>query len=214
MATEESHVRTKRKDAALNNERLLLAAREVFARQGLSATLEDIAKQAGVGIGTVYRNFTSKQEIVEMLYDAAIQSALADVQTALEIDDPWLALVTLFEVIASHQAQDRGLGETFLGHDSSFGPHRDTAENILGVVSPLFERARKAGVLREGVTVTDILPIFAMLNAVYRMSSTRPDLWRRYLALLLDGLRAGDRPALPVPGLDVASFTAALTSSH
>ena len=135
-------------------------------------------------------------------------------RAALEIDDPWLALVTFFEVTASHQAQDRGLGETFLGHDSGFGPQQQTAEKILAVVSPLFERARKAGVLRDGVTVTDILPIFAMLNAVYRMSSTHPDLWRRYLALLLDGLRAGDRPALPVPGLDVASFTAVLTSSH
>jgi AcrR family transcriptional regulator len=212
MPTEGTHARTKRKDAALNNERLLQAAREVLSRQGLSATLEDIAKEAGVGIGTVYRNFTSKREIVETLYDAAIESALADVRATLDIDDPWLALVTFFEVTAANQAQDRGLGETFLGHDS-FGPHEHTADKILAVVSPLFERARKADVLRDGVTVTDILPIFAMLNAIYRMSGTHPDLWRRYLALLLDGLRAGDRPALPVPGLDVAAFTAALTAA-
>ena len=65
----------------------------MLARQRLSATLEDIAKEAGVGIGTVYRNFASKREIVETLYDAAIESALADVQAALEIDDPWLAIV-------------------------------------------------------------------------------------------------------------------------
>ena len=214
MSTEQTQARAKRKDAALNNERLLQAARDVLARQGLSATLEDIAKQAGVGIGTVYRNYASKREIIELLYDAAIESALADVQAALDIDDPWLALVTFFEVTASHQAQDRGLCETFLGLDSGFGPHQEIAEKILAVVSPLFERARIAGVLRDGVTVTDILPIFAMLNAVYRMSSARPDLWRRYLALMLDGLRAGDRPALPVPGLDLASFTSALASSH
>src|SRR3978361_1622445 len=96
MATNEhvtrARTRTRRRDPALNNERLVQAAREVFARQGLSATLEDIAKHAGVGVGTVYRNFASKREIVETLYDAGLDSALPDVQAALEIDDPWLAL--------------------------------------------------------------------------------------------------------------------------
>lgn len=212
MPTEGTQPRSKRKDAAVNNERLLQATREVLARQGLSATLEDIAKEAGVGIGTVYRNFASKRAIVETWYDAVIESALADAQATLDIEDPWLALVTFFEVTASHQARDRGLGEAFLGHNA-FGPNEHTAEKILVVVSPLFERARKAGVLRDGVTVTDILPIFAMLNAIYRMSGSHPDLWRRYLALLLDGLRAHDRPDLPVPALDGASFTAAITDT-
>lgn len=203
--------RAKRKDAALNNERLVQAAREVFARQGLSATLEDIAQRAGIGVGTVYRNFASKKEIVETLYDAAVDSALADVQTALEIEDPWRAIVTFFEVTAANQAQDRGLCETFLGHDG-FGPSERIAQKLVAVLSPLFDRASKAGVLREGVTVTDIGPIFAMLNSVYRLSDADPELWRRYLALLLDGLRARDQPALPVPALDVASFKAALSA--
>jgi AcrR family transcriptional regulator len=86
--------RPKRRDAALNNDRLIQAAREVFARRGLSATLEDIAAHAGIGVGTIYRNFASKRQIIETLYDAAIDSALADVQSALEIDDPWLAIVS------------------------------------------------------------------------------------------------------------------------
>ncbi|WP_022883876.1 TetR/AcrR family transcriptional regulator [Glaciibacter superstes] len=211
MPIDEHLVRPKRRDAALNNERLVQAAREVFARQGLSATLEDIAKHAGIGVGTVYRNFASKKEIVETLYDAAIDSALADAQTALEIEDPWVAIVSFFEVTAANQAQDRGLCETFLGHDG-FGPNEPIAEKLVAVLSPLFDRASQAGVLREGVTVTDIGPIFAMLNSVYRMSNARPDLWRRYLALMLDGLRASDRPALPLPALDVASFKTALSA--
>jgi AcrR family transcriptional regulator len=211
MSADENLTRARRKDAALNNERLVQAAREVFARQGLSATLEDIAKHAGVGVGTVYRNFSSKREIVETLYDAAIDSALADVRTALEIQDPWVAIVTFFEVTAANQARDRGLCETLLGHDG-LGPNEHTAEKLVAVLSPLFDRASGAGVLREGVTATDVGPIFAMLNGVYRMSDARPDLWRRYLALMLDGLRADDRPALPVPALDVASLRAALAS--
>lgn len=206
-------VPAKRKDAVLNNKRLVEAAREVFAREGFSATLEDIAQHAGIGVGTVYRNFASKKEIVETLYDAAVDSALADVQAALEIEDPWLALVTFFEVTAASQAEDRGLGEAFLGIDG-IAPNERIAEKLVAVLSPLFERASKAGVLRAGVTVTDIGPIFTMLNSIYRMSEDSPDLWRRYLTLMLDGLRATDRPALPVPALGVDAFTSALRAGH
>lgn len=213
MPIDEHIARPKRRDAALNNDRLVQSAREVFARQGLSATLEDIARHAGVGVGTVYRNFASKREIVETLYDEAVDSALADVQTALEIEDPWLAIVTFFEVTAANQARDRGLCETFLGHDGH-GPNARVAEKIIAVLGPLFDRASKAGALREGVTVTDIGPIFAMLNGVYRMSDESPELWRRYLALMLDGLRADDRPPLPVPALAVASFKDALSTGN
>lgn len=211
MPIDEHIARPKRKDAALNNERLVQAAREVFAQQGLSATLEDIAQHAGIGVGTVYRNFASKKAIVETLYDAAVDSALTDAQSALEIADPWLAIVAFFEITAENQARDRGLCETFLGH-GDFGPNEHMAEKLVAVLAPLFDRAHAAGVLRDGVTVTDIGPIFAMLNGVYRMSDEHPDLWRRYLALMLDGLRASDRPHLPVLALDVASFTTALTT--
>jgi AcrR family transcriptional regulator len=213
MPSEDRLVPAKRKDAVLNNKRLVQAAREVFARDGFSATLEDIAQHAGIGVGTVYRNFASKKEIVETLYDAAVDSALADVQTALEIQDPWLALVTFFEVTAANQASDRGLGETFLGIEG-IAPGERIAEKLVTVLSPLFERASKAGVLREGITVTDIGPIFTMLNSIYRMNDANPDLWRRYLTLILDGLRATDRPTLPVPALDAEAFTSALRSGH
>lgn len=205
--------RAKRADAALNSQRLVQAAREVFAEQGLSATLHDIAEHAGVGIGTIYRNFASKQQIVETLYDAAVESALSDVEAALRLDDPWTALVTFFEVTAESQARDRGLTETLL-RTESIGPHESTAHKILDAVSPLFDRASAAGVLRPGVSVTDILPIFAMLGAVYRVSDGRPELWRRYLAMLLDGLRGDGRPALSPAALDAAAFTAALGRSR
>jgi AcrR family transcriptional regulator len=211
MSIHENRTRARRKDAALNNERLVLAAREVFARDGLSATLEDIAQHAGVGVGTVYRNFASKREIVETLYDAALDSALAEVQAALKIDDPWVALVTFFETAAAGQAQDRGLCETFLGSET-IRPNEQSARKLVAALTPLFDRANAAGVLRAGVTVTDVYPIFAMLNGIYRVSDASPDLWRRYLAIILDGLRAGDRPPLPFPALDVASFTAAFTT--
>ena len=209
MPTDERVAPIRRKDAALNNERLVQAAREVFARQGLSATLEDIARQAGVGVGTVYRNFASKREIIETLYDTAMDSVVADVQAASEIDDPWLAIVAFFERTAEHQARDRGLCELFLGR-GDFGLDEQTAGQLVGALTRLFDRASAAGVLRDGVTFTDAWPIFAMLYGIYGLSDESPDLWRRYLALLLDGLRADGRAALPVPALDAASFANAL----
>ena len=213
MPVDEHPARTKRKDAALNSERLMQAAREVFARQGLSATLEDVARHAGVGVGTVYRNFASKRELIQTLYDASLEGALAGVRTAVEIEDPWVAIETFFEVTAAAQAQDRGLCELLLGRDSSgLGAH--TAAELVTALTRLFDRASAAGVLRAGIGVTDTWPIFAMLYAIYGTNESRPDLWRRYLALILDGLRAADRPALPVPALDLAAFTAALSAGQ
>lgn len=205
--------RARRADAVLNHDRLVQAAREVFAERGLTATLQDIAEHAGVGVGTIYRNFDSKHQIIETLYEEAIEGALAGVHEALEVADPWQALVTFFEVTASNQASDRGLTAMFLGSGTS-KPLDQTAARILDGVSPLFDRAHAAGVLREGIVATDILPIFAMLDAVYRLSDESPDLWRRYLALLLDGLRAKDRHDLPVRALDDAAFRSSIGASH
>lgn len=211
MSLDEPVVRARRRDATRNGERIVQAAREVFARQGLSATLEDIARHAGVGVGTVYRNFGSKREIVETLYDESLASILTGIHTATQIEDPWLAIVAFFEGTAEAQARDRGLCELFLARDSSGLGEATTAELVAGLTS-LFDRATAAGVLRDGVSVTDVWPIFAMLYGIYAASDEHPELWRRYLALLLDGLRAADRPALPVTALDVVSFTAALST--
>ncbi|MES2171395.1 MAG: TetR/AcrR family transcriptional regulator [Actinomycetota bacterium] len=209
MSTDQQPVRAKRKDAAVNGERLVQAARDVFARRGLSATLEDIARQAGVGVGTVYRNFASKREIVETLYSAALDSVLTDMRSALKIDDPWLAIATFFETTATHQARDRGLCELFLGREG-FGLNERIADELIDGLSALFTRAHAAGVLRAGVGFTDAWPIFAMLYGIYGVSDEQPELWRRYLQLMLDGLRAVDGPPLPAPALDEAWFRAAM----
>jgi AcrR family transcriptional regulator len=210
MSIEEHVARPKRKDAALNKDRLVQSAREVFARDGLSATLEDIARQAGVGVGTVYRNFASKREIVQTLYDSALDAALADVRAALEMEDPWLAIATFFEVTAASQARDRGLCEIILGRDAQH-LGETIAGDLVDALRQLFDRASAAGVLRDGVSYTDCWPIFAMLYGIYGAIDGSPELWRRYLALILDGLRAGDRPSLPLPAPDGDWFAMALS---
>jgi len=213
MNSEIAPSRAQRADAARNRDRIVQAAREVFAEHGFSATLHDIAEQAGVGVGTIYRNFDSKQHIIRALYAEAIERVLSGAHEALQVADPWQALVTFFEATASSQALDKGLTAMFLGADSST-PLDETAARILESVSPIFDRALAAGVVREGIGVTDILPIFAMLDAVYHLSAEEPDLWRRYLAILLDGLRARDRSALPVNALDATAFRASIGGFH
>ena len=99
---------TTRKDALRNRTKLLEAAREVFAERGLAATLDDIAERAGVGTGTAYRHFRNKHDLAaEVLVDAT-QQIVDDAMEALQITDPWLALVSFFEANATRQAADRG----------------------------------------------------------------------------------------------------------
>ena len=191
--------RTIRKDSARNRARLVAAAREVFADRGFGATLDDIARHAGVGTGTAYRHFPNKQAIAALVLADATTQIATDARDALAVSDPWLALVTFFERTAARQAADRGLYQTLTGQGDPEEQARIWPE-IVASVTDLFERAKQAGVIRADAAPQDVAAIFAMLGAAYEMSAASgPKLWRRYLALLLDGLRATDRPELPVP---------------
>ncbi len=197
--------RSTRKDAVRNRARLLAAAREVFAERGFDATLDDIAHHAGLGTGTAYRHFPNKQAVAaEVLTDATEQIAV-DARAALRVDDPWVALVTFFERTAARQAGDRGLYEALTGQGDYEAQDRIWPE-IIAAVTELFDRAHRARVIRADAAPQDIAAIFALLGPVFEMSrATAPDLWRRYLALVLDGLRATDRPDLPTPPPPVAA---------
>jgi AcrR family transcriptional regulator len=188
-----------RRDSVHNRERLVAAAREVFAERGFGATLDDIAAHAGVGTGTAYRHFANKRAIAAEVLTGATEQIVLDARAALEVDDPWAALEAFCERTGARQAADRGLYETLTGQ----GDDREQARiwpEIIAAVTELVERAQRAGVLRADAAPQDVAAVFALLGPAFEMSrSTGSPLWRRYLALLLDGLRAGDRPALPVP---------------
>jgi AcrR family transcriptional regulator len=190
-----AEARSPRKDSVRNRARLVQSARAVFADHGFGATLDDIARHAGVGVGTAYRHFPNKQAIAAVVLADATAQIAADAREALEIADPWLALVDFFERTAARQAADRGLYESLTGQGDPETQARLWPE-IVASVTELFTRAHQAGVIRTDAAPQDIAAIFALLGPAYEMN---PDLWRRYLALILDGLRATDRPALPVP---------------
>jgi AcrR family transcriptional regulator len=199
-----------RSDSVRNRVRLLDAAREVFAERGFAATLDDIARHAGLGTGTAYRHFPNKQALAaEILTDATSQIA-ADAREALAIDDPWQALVHFFEKSALRQARDRGLYEALTGRGDDEAQAR-IWPGIVEAVTALFNRAHTAGAVRADAVPQDIAAIFALLGPAFEMSRTTADnLWRRYLYLILDGLRATDRPPLPAPPPPLASVAAIL----
>lgn len=195
-----------RSDAAQNRERLLAAAHVVFAERGLSATLDDVARHAGVGVGTAYRHFPNKQALASEVLEGAMQQLAVDAEAALAIADPWAGFAGFFETVVASQARHRGL------HHLSASDGIASVEvqrRFEGAVVLLFKRAQQAAVVRADASPTDIGPMLVMLRTVIDLSPPgKPELWRRYLALLLDGLRAdGQRPAL-AEGLTKDEFDA------
>jgi AcrR family transcriptional regulator len=190
-----------RRDAEANRRRILVAAREVFRERGVEASLADIAAHAGLGLGTVYRRFANKEQLVDALFDDMVDEVAALAQEALADPDAWHGLVTCLEKSSEVQAFDRGLREVMLG--TAAGPERQA--QVLARIAPamdeLLDRAKAQGALRPDAVPVDI-PMIQLMVASITDRTGRPDLWRRYLRLLLDGLQA--RPgATDLPGIAI-----------
>lgn len=193
-------VRPLRKDAEANRKRLLQAAAELFAERGLQVTLNDIAHHAGVGVGTAYRRFANKEEVIDALFVQRLEQLAALCEHALAEPDPWRGLVTYIEQTLQLQVQDRGL--TDIINNPSLGQHRltEATDRIGPMLDRLVERARQHGSLREGLASTDL--VFLQIALASVMDATRsvtPELYRRYLAIFLDGIRAEAEGSDPLP---------------
>jgi AcrR family transcriptional regulator len=194
-----------RRDAARNRERILEAAGEVFATRGLEVTLDDIAHHAGVGVGTVYRRFRDKEELIDALFDERMDAVLSVAEQALAVDDPWLGLEGFFVSIFELQAADRGLRElAFAGRHGRERVARAKAR-LEPLIAEVVARGQASGQLRDDIRADDIPLLQKMLAETIEIAGdVSPDLWRRYLTIVLDGLRTrrdGPTP-LPVPSLE------------
>ncbi|MDZ7887449.1 MAG: helix-turn-helix domain-containing protein [Mycobacterium sp.] len=193
-----------RKDAERNRQRVLEAARELFAQRGLEATLNDVAHHAHVGVGTVYRRFATKQELLDAIFESAIDQIVALAECGLDRENSWEGFVWFVEQLCELTATDRGLRE--MVYSTAYGgyPVECARLRLVPPISKLFERARTDGYLRTDAEHTD-MPILGMLAGTVSewAGHVEPDLWRRYVALLLDGLRHRDgQSRLPVDALD------------
>ncbi|MFB9963834.1 TetR/AcrR family transcriptional regulator [Sinosporangium siamense] len=203
-----------RRDAELNRRKIIAAAREVFREQGVRATLDDVAEHAGVGVGTVYRRFANKEELVDALFEDMIDNVEAILRETIPGKDAWSALSSTLERVCELQAFDRGLREVMLG--TGRGPQR--RDQVMSRVAPaadrLLQRAKDEGALRPDTQPWD-LPMIQLMVAAISEHTGHPNLWRRYLHLILDGLRA--RPDmgtdLPNPITDEMQLLATLEDS-
>jgi AcrR family transcriptional regulator len=179
-----------RRDAQLNRERIIVAAREVFAARGLNASLDDVAHHAGVGVGTVYRRFPTKEALLEVALDERLEEHVRAAEAALAAPTGWDGLVGFLRRAAEMQAADRGLRDVVLGADFRARHKARARDRIEPLIRELVERAHREGSLRPDVTVEDLALVLMMVSEVAHHSHTvRPDVYARYLELLIDGLR-------------------------
>jgi AcrR family transcriptional regulator len=193
-----------RRDAERNRQRILSAASEVFTEFGLEVSLDEVARHAGVGVGTVYRRFGTKEDLVAALFEDRVDAIATLAERAIREPDPWTGLVGFMERAAEMLAGDLGLRQMLMfatyGRDHVAYARQRNAP----LVERLLGRAQAAGQVRADLQPTDIpFIIFVLTEATVLARQARPDIWRRYLTLVTDGLRPhreGVTP-LPVPAL-------------
>jgi AcrR family transcriptional regulator len=189
----------RRRDAEINRVRILHAAREVFARQGLDATLHHIAQHAHLGVGTVYRHFRNRDHILDELFEDSIKRLRLVGSEALACEDPWEGLVSFMEQSVEMMTTDRGLWTLAIGGSSKAKNLAMGRENFWHVVPELLARAQKSGQLRADFRPEDMSVVSIMIGASATFTGREsPEAWRRYLTFYLDGLR-GDGALSPLP---------------
>ena len=206
-----------RKDAERNRQRILDAAQELFAERGQAVTLNEIARHAGVGVGTVYRRFPDRDELVEGLFEQRIDRLAELVDRALANPDPWRGFEEFFEASLEEQAADRGLQQLMLGAAGAYERIAKARERLQPMVTRLVDRARDAGQLRADFEPPDIAILQIMLGSVVELTyELEPELWRRYFAIVLQGLRARPEPPRPsaVAALPVEHFETLMVEAH
>lgn len=180
-----------RKDAMNNRRRILEAAQALFATKGLSPGLNDVAHHAGVGVATVYRRFPTKAELLEQVYAELLEHYVARLESALLIEDAWVAMQSALVTMCEMCASDRGLREMAYGNSGAAFCTARVRERLVIIATTIVERARDQGCVRHDLSHNDILMFGMIAGSVSDVAgAVASDLWRRYVALTLDGVRS------------------------
>ena len=189
--------RARRADARRNRERVLLAARRLFAQHGLDAQMDRIAAGAGVGVGTVYRHFPNKEDLLEALIEDRFERLAAAGREALEVADPWRGFCQFMTYSAGVMAEDRALSDA-MSQWSERMQEAAAASGVNEITAQLIARAQESGDLRPEVEVSDVPMVICGLGRAAHIEITgMPFSWERFLALILDGMRASGGSPLP-----------------
>jgi AcrR family transcriptional regulator len=181
----------KRADARRNHECVLAAAREAFAEHGESTSLEEIARRAGVGIGTLYRHFPNRQTLLEALYVNEVEDVCRSAEL-LDGADPWQELNDWFERLIGYLATKRALAHELLDYLDADAPlFKECRAELFAAGEPLLKRAQDASVVRADVDFSDVLH---MVAGISKMPASEPGQAERILRVALDGLRYRSQP--------------------
>jgi len=189
-----------RRDAQERRGKLIEAAQREFAAHGVDASLEKIAREAGVSIGTLYRHFPTRLDLLMAAFRPRVKEFLAGAAKALAMNDPWEGFVYYLENLFAMQVGDRGfndfLSRRFTDNEETERIHDEMCQQIEDVLA----RAQEAGEARTDITQADIVNlIWSNGRIIDATSATAPNAWRRYLYLMLDAYRAERAHPNPEP---------------
>ncbi|HEX4305710.1 MAG TPA: helix-turn-helix domain-containing protein [Solirubrobacterales bacterium] len=192
-----------RADAARNRQRIIDAAVEVFAERGLEASTADIAARAGVGEATLFRRFPTKDDLVTAIVQVMLEDAAAVAASCLEDEDPWRGVERFLYEMAERASEDHVISDANKQQCMASPALAADRGRVLDLTAQLVRRAQAAGVLREDIAGQDLMFLMGAVASVGEVpfQGLRPDLWKRYLGIVLDGLRPDGtsklRPAAP-----------------
>ncbi len=184
---EDEAARPMRADAKRNYERLVAAARDVFAQEGGGASMEAIAKEAGVGVGTLYRHFPKRIDVVEAVYREDVDGLVTVAESAVADLEPWPALVAWLEAFVRYaSAKKRFLNELHEAFEKNPELQVASRERIVGALSIVLAPAQEAGVVRTDIDAPDLMQL---LGSMCMSATLTPEQSGRLLLMIQDGLR-------------------------
>lgn len=200
-----------RRDAAHNREQIVLAARAAFADEGIDASLEHIAKTANVAIGTLYRHFPRRIDLILAAFDDKFAAFMDATSAALTAEDPWAGLSQYLEVLCGMQAGDRGFNDFVSMRFPDSSETEAMHDRVCATMDLILLRAQAAGLARPELTVGDLIALtWANARIIEATSGVAPHAWRRQLQLMLESFRFRSGESIDEPALTEEQLYAAM----
>lgn len=191
-----------RRDARRNRARILETAHDLLAREGVPLSMRRVAREAGLGVGTVYRHFPAREDLLDAVLADAFETAVAIGERALANDDAWDGFCGYLEDTLVLSSSRRGLRDIITSEQHGRARAAVMRARLREIVTELVERAQAQGSLRGDFTRSDVTLVYFGCDRVSEVGGdVAPEIWRRQLGFVLDGLRAGAATPLPYPAL-------------
>ena len=196
-----------RSDAKRNRVRLVASARELFAARGVDVPTRDVARRVGVGVGTLFRHFPQRADLVDAVLAESFEELVALAEASLAEEDPWRGFTRFVEDALVLHGRNRGLKDVVETNEHGRTRAQAMRRRLRPLVARLVARAQEHGELRSDFTPQDIALLFWGSDRVIELAGdVAPELWRRQLAFVLDGLRSATPTSLPAPPLTDAQL--------